>query len=363
MTFRRTLEPRRRRRLDRAALLVGLLAAGLLVLVPARLAAQPLGLSPVKITRVAITNIGPQAVSDALIRANIRAKEGESYNAVVINEDIKNLSATGYFDNVRVAEEQTEGGLSLLYVLQGRPKITDILYTGNTKFEKAKLDKRISTKVGEPLDELKLFRDTLEIKKLYEKSGYPRVTVNYVPSRDNRTGRATVTFEITEAPKIRIADVQFEGASAFTQKKLRGTLKTKRHWWLSWLTRSGILKEDQLDEDRERLGELYRSAGYIDFELKDVQQIQQGTNRIVLRFVLSEGRQYKVGAVGFRGVTLFPTNALEQKLTMGVGQLLGARIGARMVVSRGTGFIRPVFLTVVIAIIGKLVYDAYFRAG
>ena len=48
-------------------------------------------------------------------------------------------------------------------------------------------------------------------------------------------------------------------------------------------------------------------------------------------------------------------------LTMGVGQLLGARIGARMVVSRGTGFIRPVFLTVVCAIIGKLIYDAYFR--
>lgn len=48
-------------------------------------------------------------------------------------------------------------------------------------------------------------------------------------------------------------------------------------------------------------------------------------------------------------------------LTMGVGQLIGARIGARMVVSRGTGFIRPVFLTVVLAITAKLIYDAYFR--
>ena len=50
-------------------------------------------------------------------------------------------------------------------------------------------------------------------------------------------------------------------------------------------------------------------------------------------------------------------------LTMGVGQLIGARFGARMVVSRGTGFIRPVFLTVVLAITAKLVYDAYFRKG
>ncbi|MEY4387050.1 MAG: hypothetical protein RLY20_2333 [Verrucomicrobiota bacterium] len=49
-------------------------------------------------------------------------------------------------------------------------------------------------------------------------------------------------------------------------------------------------------------------------------------------------------------------------LTMGVGQLLGARIGARMVVSRGTSFVRPVLLTAVFAIIAKLIYDAYFRA-
>jgi len=48
-------------------------------------------------------------------------------------------------------------------------------------------------------------------------------------------------------------------------------------------------------------------------------------------------------------------------LTMGIGQLIGARIGARMVVSRGAGFIRPVFLTVVLAITAKLIYDAYFK--
>ena len=50
-------------------------------------------------------------------------------------------------------------------------------------------------------------------------------------------------------------------------------------------------------------------------------------------------------------------------LTMGLGQLLGAQVGARMVVKRGTGFIRPVFLIVVLAITAKLICDAYFIAG
>jgi uncharacterized membrane protein YfcA len=45
-------------------------------------------------------------------------------------------------------------------------------------------------------------------------------------------------------------------------------------------------------------------------------------------------------------------------LTMGAGQLLGARLGARMVVAQGAKFIRPVFLSVVLALTLKLLYDA-----
>jgi len=41
-------------------------------------------------------------------------------------------------------------------------------------------------------------------------------------------------------------------------------------------------------------------------------------------------------------------------LLMGAGQLLGARFGSRMVIARGTRFIRPIFIAVVFAITLKL---------
>jgi hypothetical protein len=46
-------------------------------------------------------------------------------------------------------------------------------------------------------------------------------------------------------------------------------------------------------------------------------------------------------------------------LTMGVGQWLGARLGSRMVLARGAKFIRPVFVTMVVAITLKLLRDAF----
>jgi uncharacterized membrane protein YfcA len=50
-------------------------------------------------------------------------------------------------------------------------------------------------------------------------------------------------------------------------------------------------------------------------------------------------------------------------LTMGLGQALGARAGARMVISKGTKFIRPVFISVVLIITARLIYDNYRVQG
>jgi uncharacterized membrane protein YfcA len=50
-------------------------------------------------------------------------------------------------------------------------------------------------------------------------------------------------------------------------------------------------------------------------------------------------------------------------LTMGLGQLLGARMGSRLVVAKGTKFIRPIFIAMVMAISIKLLYDNYVKAG
>ena len=48
-------------------------------------------------------------------------------------------------------------------------------------------------------------------------------------------------------------------------------------------------------------------------------------------------------------------------LIMGAGQWLGAQLGSHMVVTRGTKFIRPVFLTMVLLITLKMVYDNYLK--
>lgn len=273
------------------------------------------------ISRIVVSNVGPQAISESLVRSNIRVKEGEAYNRAAIDDDVRNLHATGYFLNIVVLEDRSPQSIALTYVLEGKPRISDILFTGNKKFSTAKLRKKITTKVGDPLDERKLFADVQAIRELYQKSGYSQTKVQYVPNIVAGAGRASVTFEIVETPKVKIDDVYFDGAAAFSQKKLRKVIKTRRRWMFSWITRSGVLKDEQLEDDKEKLAEFYRNEGYIDFELKEVRHLYQTPRELVLHFVISEGRRYRVGALEFKGVRLFPTNQVMEKLKMKVGDI------------------------------------------
>jgi outer membrane protein insertion porin family len=273
--------------------------------------------SGLKVTRVDIQHVGPAAVADELIRANIHIKAGDPYLPATVDEDVRNLYATGLFYNIRISADPAGDGLSLTYVVQAMPRLTDIKLNGNKKLTDAKIKKKLTSKVGEPLNEQKLFSDAQAIQEMYQKSGYPGTTVQADPKISEESGRGTVTFEIKESLKIKIVRVEFNGAHAFSERKLRKEIKTSAHWAFSWLTGSGVFKEDQLREDRERLAEFYREKGYIDFEIKDVQFENPTSTSMILRFTIYEGQPYKVGAVTFEGTTMLPTNAIGPNFKAG----------------------------------------------
>jgi outer membrane protein insertion porin family len=268
-----------------------------------------------KIDRVDIKYAGPATVSEQFIRSNIRTKAGDIYRPNATQDDIKALYTTGQFYNIRVTLDQAaDGGVVLTYIVQVNPRLTEIKIEGNKKVSDSKIRKKITVKVGQPLDQQKLFTDSQEIQKLYEKYGYAGTPVKPVVNIDELAGRGTVTFEITESPKIKIKEVDFIGAAAFPQKTLRKEIKTRRHWMWSWITGSGVFKEDEFQEDRETLTDFYHNHGYLDFEIKDVKLEHPTTNTLVIRFYLYEGRQYKVGAVTFTGNKLFNVEEIHRGL-------------------------------------------------
>jgi outer membrane protein insertion porin family len=78
--------------------------------------------------------VGPATVSEQFVRANIRATPGDTYKISSTQDDVHALYATGQFYNIRVSVDQsTNGGVVLTYIVQARPRITEIKIEGNKK--------------------------------------------------------------------------------------------------------------------------------------------------------------------------------------------------------------------------------------
>jgi len=262
--------------------------------------------SGAKIDRVDIKFVGPSSVSEQFIRSNLKTKSGVTYTPTLTQDDIHALYGTGQFYTVRVSVDQAnDGGVVLTYLVQVRPRITEIKLNGNKKLSDSKLKKKITVKVGDALDEQKLFTIEQSIKELYEKYGYSDTAVKYSLNIDEITGHGIVTFDIVESIKVKIVDVEVVGAAAFKQKVLTGELKTAKHWMFSWITGSGVFKQEDFDTDRDRLTNYYRDHGYLDFEIKDIKIEHPTPKTMTVKFYVYEGRQYRVGAIKFTGNKVF----------------------------------------------------------
>lgn len=260
--------------------------------------------------------IGPETVHRAIVTANIQTAVGKPTSRQIIEQDVRNLIATGYFFDVRVLEEPLVDGVKIIFQVQGKATIKEIVFEGQKRYKEERLRRELSQKAGDILDERKLHQDTAKISQLYQKSGYPDAKITHDISVDKDTGKAIVRIHIDEGPRVFIKRIRLLGAKAFPEKRLLRLLKTRHHWWGSWLAGTGVLKEEDFAEDMDKLIEHYRDNGYIDMEIRGTRTERVGTKWMILYIDIFEGTQYKVGAIRIEGNKLFPAAELEKRLRM-----------------------------------------------
>ncbi|HUI07758.1 MAG TPA: outer membrane protein assembly factor BamA [Verrucomicrobiae bacterium] len=264
--------------------------------------------------------IGPETVNRAVVMANIQTAVGKPRSRDVIEQDVRNLINTGYFYDVRVLEEPVADGVKVVYQVQGKATIKEILIEGSKRFKEDRLRREVTQKAGDILDERKAHADAQKMEELYQKAGYPDAKVKYEVEIDRDTGKAILKFKVEEGQRVYIKQIVFSGNKAYSAARLLKLLKTRRHWWGSWLSSTGVLKEEDFKEDLDKLRDFYHSNGYIDMEIRGTRIERLGTKWMVIYIDLFEGNQYKVGNIRIEGNTLFPTVDLEKRLKMTTGK-------------------------------------------
>jgi outer membrane protein insertion porin family len=313
------------RQLFRLTLLAAMLAA-LVVSVPgarAQLAppAAPQAPQAPIVRQIDIQYAGPATLSREKILGNMRTAVGKPYSEQAIEDDIRSLYATGSVTNVRIFGEPITDGVRVVVVIQSKANVSSINFQGNTVITTKKLLKDISTKPGQTLNESSLEQDRQKILDDYANKGYSETDVKYHTDVNDQTGAATVTFTISEGTKTVVKAIRFEGNTVFTAKVLKKVIKTKPADFLSFLTKTGRVNNDQMDEDMTDIREYYQNHGYEDVTVEQPRIEPVGKGKVNLVYAITEGPQYHVGTVGVTGGQVYSDAQIQSRLKTMPGKL------------------------------------------
>jgi len=272
------------------------------------------------VRQIEVRFVGPETVNRAVVMANIQTAVGKPRSRDMVEQDVRNLINTGYFFDVRVLEEPVVDGVRIVFQVQGKATIKEVIIEGAKRFKEERLRRESSQKVGDSVDERKAHDDARKMQELYEKSGYPEVKVTYTVSIDKDTSKAILRFVVNEGKRVFIKLIKFTGNKAYSDARLCKLLKTRRHWWGSWMSGTGVLKEEDFKEDLDKLREHYRSNGYIDMDVRGTHTERISPKWMIITIDIFEGVQYKIGTVAIDGNKLFPTADLEKQLKMTSGK-------------------------------------------
>ena len=268
-----------------------------------------------KVGTVTIKFVGTASVNEQVVRANIQVREGGDLDETMLDRDIRALYKTGLFEFIEIKREEVDAHTyNLVFEVTPKYRVFAVRFEGNKQVKSHRLEREIKTSPNTALDERQVKDDSEKIKDFYQKEGFNQVSVSYSINRDRSTGLGTVIFKIREGGKVKIREVRFVGNAHIKSKLLRSQMDTKRYWMFSWLTDTGRFKDDEFQDDLDKLRDFYREHGYLDVEIPEEKIVFSYPKKdsLVITIAVSEGRQYRIGDVTITGNKLHSTVLLKR---------------------------------------------------
>lgn len=257
---------------------------------------------------------GTRVLDPDVVLMRVNTRKGDAVDVNAIDQELKRIWDLGYFSDVSAAIEPRPDGLHLVYAVREKPRIESIVVEGNSDIDADDIIAAMSTRTGSVLNEKLLAEDLLKIREVFRKEGYYLGTVEHrIDTRQGGTSAALV-LTVNEGNKLYIKDVRVEGARQVPESDVKGELFLSERGWLSWITGTGILREEMLDRDSAAIGAYYMNLGYMDIAV-GAPKIDYAEDGITVTFPISEGERYRMGEVKFAG-DLIDTDDTLRKVTL-----------------------------------------------
>lgn len=299
---------------------VALIALFSVVFLPELASAQGVTAPP---RNLEILGISVEGVSDDYTRGFVQQTSGLRVGeSIVIPGDpkfadaIRSVYRLGTYDDVRIVEDRRVGeGVFLAIQVREVPKLDEYTFEGLKKGERRDLRKTVPLISRSPVRPATIARSTQVITDFLTEKGFPLATVE-VEREMKPDNTVSVHFTVDKGPKVKVGEVEIAGNTELSDRAVRKVMKTKpKVRWRFW--RSAKFKEDEFEEDLNRIVQKYNERGYFDAQVvRDTTYVEdeEGKPYIVVGVEVHEGPQFHISDVTWEGNTLYPDEALTTAL-------------------------------------------------
>jgi outer membrane protein insertion porin family len=236
---------------------------------------------------------GNQRIEAATVRSYMVVAPGDPFDPAKLDQSLKNLFATGLFDDVTIRRE----GDNLVVTLVENPIINRIAFEGNQRLDDDTLTSEVQLRPRVVYTRSRVQNAVSRILELYRRNGRYGATVEpkVIQLPQNRVD---LVFEINEGDLTEIQQIVFIGNQAFDDGELRGVIQTKESAWYRFLSSDDTYDPDRLAFDQELLRRFYLSRGYADFNVRSaIAELTPDGKSFVITFTVDEGELYEFGEI------------------------------------------------------------------
>lgn len=236
---------------------------------------------------------GNDRISSETIKVYGDIELGRDYSNIDINNILKNLYSTDFFENVTISIINNK----LIINVIEYSVINEVLIEGEkSKAVRESILKGLSLKSKESYIPNKLPNDITLIKKAYASIGYN--FVNVTPKIDKFSDkRLNIIYNVDRGSRTSIKNINFIGDKKIRDSRLRDIIVSEEKKFWKFLSNNVYYNQSNVELDQRLLINYYKSLGYYDVQVLSSNAEVEENNFTELTYTINAGNRYKVSKI------------------------------------------------------------------
>jgi len=225
-----------------------------------------------------------------------------------INEILKNLFETGFFNDVAVKFEEN---ILTINVVEN-PIIENIIFKGikANKIEEA-LKENSLVKSRYSYNKIIIKREKLRLEEILKELGYYRAKVDILVVEE-KNNLVDLVFNFDLGEKAKITKITFVGNKIYKDNKLRRVIASEEFKFWKFITGKKFLNKNLVNFDTRLLKNFYKNNGYYNVEINSSFAKQISENEFELIFNIDAGSKVYFGDLNLILPTDFDKNNFKK---------------------------------------------------